>query len=275
MSKPLLLITKLMEEIKLKPMATLEKKIFVTGEIFALSGLHIGGSNTSIEIGGVDTGVIRNPINNEPYIPGSSLKGKMRSLLEQSAGVFSYMNNQIKNGAYVEDKKHPLVKLFGATSSKHQVSIPSKIIVRDCPLMDHNNTLRDNKYTDLPFTEVKTEVAIDRITAKASPRQIERVPAGASFSFEVILNVWQFEKKEDNLDETEMIEILWNGMRLLEDDYLGGKGSRGSGKIKFNITKIKERNQDFYLSASPQTEKTFQESQHEIPKELTYAPQTP
>ena len=59
----------------------LEKKIIISGKIIAESGIMIGGNNTAFEIGGTDKQVVRNPINKMPYVPGSSLKGKMRSLL--------------------------------------------------------------------------------------------------------------------------------------------------------------------------------------------------
>jgi CRISPR-associated protein Csm3 len=239
------------------------KKIFISGEIKALTGLHIGGSNTAIEIGGVDTSVIRNPFNDEPYIPGSSLKGKIRSLLEQTAGTFGRGAGQVKNGPS-DDVNQNITKVFG-TVKGNESNIPSKIIVRDAELIDENDFLKNNNKTDLPFTEVKTEIMVDRITAVASPRQIERVPAGATFKLDIVVNVW-----ENDIAEAKMIELIFNGMRLLQDDYLGGKGSRGSGQVKLGIKTIKERSNGFYLGTEDYGNELMKTSLHEIPKDLEY-----
>jgi CRISPR-associated protein Csm3 len=239
------------------------KKIFISGEIKALTGLHIGGSNTAIEIGGVDTSVIRNPFNDEPYIPGSSLKGKIRSLLEQTAGTFGRGAGQVKNGPS-DDVNQNITKVFG-TAKGNESNIPSKIIVRDAELIDENDFLKNNNKTDLPFTEVKTEIMVDRITAVASPRQIERVPAGATFKLDIVVNVW-----ENDIAEAKMIELIFNGMRLLQDDYLGGKGSRGSGQVKLGIKTIKERSNGFYLGTEDYGNELMKTSLHEIPKDLEY-----
>jgi CRISPR-associated protein Csm3 len=242
---------------------TLIKKIFISGEIKALTGLHIGGSNTAIEIGGVDTSVIRNPFNDEPYIPGSSLKGKIRSLLEQTAGSFGRGAGQVKNGP-IDDINHKIAKVFG-TAKGNDSNIPSKIIVRDAELIDEDNFLKNNNKTDLPFTEVKTEIMVDRITAVASPRQIERVPAGAKFKLDIVVNIWN-----NDISEADAIELIFNGMRLLQDDYLGGKGSRGSGQVKLGIKSIEERSNDFYLGNENYDGKLRGNSQHEIPQDLQY-----
>lgn len=247
----------------------LTKKIFINGKIKVLSGLHIGGSNTSINIGGVDTAVIRNPFNNEPFIPGSSLKGKIRSLLEQKEGLFSKSSNKIPQGAYVDDETHPIVQLFGATKGS-DLGVPSKVIFRDCSIIDKDDKgkkISDNKTTDLPFTEVKTEITVDRITATASPRQIERVPAGVEFEMQILLNVWQKEDKQKNITEKDMMKWLFNGMRMLEDDYLGGKGSRGSGQIKFYVESIKERSKNFYEKEFDYSN-AFEKSEHQIPEDF-------
>ncbi|MEM4313645.1 MAG: type III-A CRISPR-associated RAMP protein Csm3, partial [Thermoplasmata archaeon] len=98
--------------------------------------------------------------------------------------------------------------------------------------------LLNNRNTDLPYTEAKTEVVIDRIKGTATPRQIERVPAGVEFEFEIIFNVWNSVSNEMFVGEEEGLGILSKGMGLLEMDYLGGKGSRGSGHIKFIVNKV-------------------------------------
>lgn len=217
----------------------LTKKIFFKGTITALSGLHIGGSNLSMAIGGADAVVVRNPITNQPYIPGSSLKGKMRSLTEKLLGAYEEGNmGAVRWVPYsgLKDKdeaskasKGIIVDLYGRASGRED-NIPSRIIVRDAE-MDENsvNTLKDSEYTDMPFTEVKTEVVIDRVTSAAMPRQLERVPAGTKFTFSIVLNIFE----GDN--EKRLVDYVLVGLRLTEDDFLGGKGSRGSGQIKIDI----------------------------------------
>lgn len=241
----------------------LKKKIFISGEITAVTGLHIGGSNTSIEIGGVDTSVIRNPFNDEPYIPGSSLKGKMRSLLEQAAGKFGRGAGQVKNGP-LDDLNHEITKVYGAAKGNDS-NIPSKIIVRDAKLLDEDDLLKDNNKTDLPYTEVKTEIMVDRITAVASPRQIERVPAGAKFKLDIVVNIW-----DNDISENDTMKLVFSGMRLLQDDYLGGKGSRGSGQVKLGIKSIRERSNKFYLGLEDYGGELTEPSKHEIPDDLKY-----
>ncbi len=68
----------------------------ITGGIEALTGLHIGGTADSIDKGGIDNPVIKNPVTNEPYIPGSSLRGRIRALLEKKTGaVLSEMTKDV------------------------------------------------------------------------------------------------------------------------------------------------------------------------------------
>lgn len=199
-------------------MAQLLKKVVYTGKVILKTGLHIGGTNTALNIGGPDSFVVRNPLTNIPYIPGSSLKGKMRSLIELRDGTIT------NNGDVTNNAATNAGALFG-TSGDNNSSHPSRIIVRDAELDLSDPHKFDN--TDLPYTESKTEVAINRITAKANPRTIERIPAGAVFKLTMVLNIFDTDN-EQNLKTT-----LQNAMNLLADDYLGGNGSRGYGQIEF------------------------------------------
>lgn len=214
-------------------MEKLIKKIKIEVPITVITGLHIGGNSESVEIGGIDNSVIKLASkNNQPYIPGSSLKGKMRCLLEQVAGASKIGNDEKVNN------------LFGITEDKEtkRKNRPSKLIVRDAMLSeDSKKELLACDSLDMPFTENKWENVIDRINGKAEhPRQTERVPAGAVFNAEFILNIW------DGDDEAEMMELFEKGIHLLENDYLGGSGSRGYGQIKFgkldNKTILSEEN---------------------------------
>ena len=196
----------------------LEKKIIYTGTIELLTGLHIGGTNAALNIGGPDKFVVRNPINNIPYIPGSSLKGKMRALVE-------IVNGETNGGKPTNDPHSKAGALFGISGDSDE-SKPSRLIVRDCEL-DVNAC--DFSNTDLPYTESKTEVAIDRVTSKANPRTFERVPAGAKFKLNMVLNIFEGE------DEQALKATLNQAIKLLEDDYLGGHGSRGYGQVKIHL----------------------------------------
>jgi CRISPR-associated protein Csm3 len=210
-------------------MEKLVKKIKIQTSITLVTGLHIGGSNDNVEIGGIDTPVIKlGSKGNQPYIPGSSLKGKMRCLLEQAAGIANV-------GDDGNEGKGEINNLFGITENeklKIKVNKPSKLIVRDAELTkDSELALRSSDNLDMPYTESKSENTIDRVTAKANPRTIERVPAGAMFHAEFIINVWDDDKEED------LISLFKKGIKLLQNDYLGGNGSRGYGQIEFGELK--------------------------------------
>lgn len=236
----------------------LNKKILIKGEIEALSGLLIGGSNTAMGIGGPDKMVIRNPINNEPYIPGSSLKGKMRSLLEISYGYIKEVKmGHVKYGPS-DNIDHVTTLLFGSAHKDVEKQRPSRIIFRDGKLKNGDD-FRDK--TDLPYTESKTEVVIDRITSAAMPRTFERVPAGAIFELDIVLNIFE----GDNKTEDELLTHTLRGLQMLQDDYLGGSGSRGSGRVKFRIKSIIERPVEYYHSGTAEAEKKRND---EIPQDL-------
>lgn len=203
-------------------MEKLVKKIKISCRLHVLTGLHIGGSKENVEIGGIDCPVIKVATRkNQPYIPGSSLKGKMRCLLEQVAGATKVGANEKVNN------------MFGTANKDN--TLPSKLIVRDAYLTDKSVTdLEACDALDMPYTENKFENTIDRVAGKAEhPRQQERVPAGAEFAVEMILNIW------DDDNEKELMAMLEEGIRLIENDYLGGSGSRGYGQVKFEDVKYK------------------------------------
>ena len=218
-----------MEEKKVK----LYGRIFIETDVVALTGLHIGGSSSGLEIGGVDNPVIRDVLTNRPYIPGSSLRGKMRSQLEKSLGLVQ--NNTIGKGVkihtctpdqYEENGGCPVCHIFGV-SGKDKASGLTLLLVRDTFLTPESDEELKEAHTDLSYTELKTEVAIDRVTSAASPRNIERVPAGAVFGpAELVFSLYSQE-------DLRRFRHVLDGLQLVEDDYLGGAGSRGSGKVKF------------------------------------------
>ncbi|MCB1825921.1 MAG: type III-A CRISPR-associated RAMP protein Csm3 [Candidatus Competibacteraceae bacterium] len=224
----------------------IQSKIFIRGKLVALTGLHIGGNSVGMAIGGADAVVVRNPLTNEPYVPGSSLRGKMRSLLERVRGQEGVNQNLEggfsvgKNGALAgKDASTSLGKLFGVAAENAKE--PTRLIVRDAPLTrSSSEALKKAPNTDMPMTEVKTEVWIDRITSQANPRQIERVPAGAEFRFELVLTLLQGDDKEH------FLKLVFEGLRLVEADALGGKGTRGYGRVKFRVDELAERTVEDY-----------------------------
>jgi CRISPR-associated protein Csm3 len=223
----------------------LQKIYEITGKIELLTGLRIGSGNTEMHIGGVDNLVIKHPYTNEPYIPGSSLKGKIRSLLEyyfglpgfsygvdpSSGGITSY--KLLKENNISEDVKSnakTILKLFGLSGSGSEVLEeigPTRVAFSDCFFTEEFKSKLEKER--LPYTEIKAENRINRITGTAEhPRFTERVPAGAEFNFRITLKIYSDEDEE-------LLDILLKGMKLLELDYLGGCGSRGYGRIKFHF----------------------------------------
>ena len=234
-------------------------RIFLGFEIKVITGLHIGGTNTGIEIGGVDNAVIRDPLTQRPYIPGSSLKGKIRSLLEKQRGLEPNVNiggtkiHSADNKKYGEEhyKNCPVCQIFGIAGNLG-FATPTRLLVRDILLSDRSeeDLKSPDIHTDLIYTEIKMEVSIDRITSAANPRPVERVPAGAVFGpGEMVYTIYS---SDDGLCEpkhdVEHLMTLFEGMALVEHDYLGGMGSRGSGKVAFQNISISLRNRNDYFT---------------------------
>lgn len=235
----------------------LERKVFIEGEIKLLTGMHIGGSSLGLAIGGADKVVVRNPIDNLPYIPGSSLKGKMRSLLERSLGLIHPKKNEKGEweGKLCEKPEEDVVQLFGFAADKAGGSLdyaPTRLTVRDGVLLNEKQ-LAEAEHTDMYCTEIKTEVSIDRLTSAANPRNFERVPAGAQFKLSLVLDLYNVdsgtEKQGGNNDGNRafrFVSLLKQALCLVEDDYLGGQGTRGYGQVEFNIVSVAERTAESY-----------------------------
>ncbi len=275
-------------------------KFFLSSQLVLETGLHIGGGGEELKIGGLDKPVIRDPITRYPYIPGSSIKGKLRSILERllkksvnrhgGAGTYRYESDDLEtglseietkdrsstNGSIEIKKKNGSTKriipipyqgartcevsrLFGSTGKECWIeteianqtqdlidsewepllfkgksynrfkgrNAPARLIVRDCHLVKTSADMLKNADTDLNMTEWKFENGIDRVTAAANPRQVERVPRGAEFDFELVYTI------EDASQARIDLRNLLRALLVLEDDALGGHGSRGYGKIKF------------------------------------------
>ena len=221
----------------------LQGKIFLTGTIKAITGLHIGGDSDNLDIGGIDNPVIRNPFNREPYIPGSSLRGKMRGLLDRHFN--KELNKPVGQGVIVHECKTPsdynqcpICQVFGVapTGAMRGETMPTRLIARDVFLTKGALQHLKDADTEGELTEAKWEVAIDRVTSAATPRQSERVPAGATFGpFELVYGIYTLNTVNPSQIDQELksFDIVLAGMELLQDDYLGGSGTRGYGKIAF------------------------------------------
>lgn len=226
-------------------------KVIISGTLKCLTGLHIGASNENMEIGSIDSPVVRDPITREPYIPGSSLKGKLRALLEKALSTdlgivgkekrrnIGTQNNEV--WLHVCDDATnalncPMCRIFGSTGRDGGKNFPARLIVRDLRLTDDSRNKLADIDTGLQYIEWKFENAIDRVTSAANPRQLERVPRGAEFAFELVYNV------EDVAHIQEDLQNIKLAINLLESDALGGHGSRGYGHVKFNIDKVEGKN---------------------------------
>ena len=231
----------------------LQGKIFLQGTIRAVTGLHIGGNSDDLEIGGIDNPIIRNAFNREPYIPGSSLRGKMRGLLDR------HFNNSLNECETPEDYNAcPIFQVFGVApiGQLSGKTLPTRLIVRDTFL--DNKAVEELKKadTDTVYAEIKTEVAIDRITSAATPRQQERVLAGTTFGpFQMIQSLYTQDQGALDVqlqNEIELFDTVLKGMELLVDDYLGGSGSRGYGQIAFEDLELIFKSRQCYEQAGCQ-----------------------
>lgn len=213
----------------------LEKFVSITGTIFCETQMRIGGTKEGIiEPGGSENTIIRHPITSLPYIPGSSLKGKMRSLLEMDK----------TSGAKIGDDGKPcgcgvclVCKVFGSHSmAKKEIT---RILVRDCPLTEEAEAVLRTAQEEkgINFAGIKSENIINRKTGVAADKGLrtqETVPAGTAFKMDITIKLF------DGDDKDKIINFVKKGLDLLQKDYLGSSGSRGYGKITIKNLEVKE-----------------------------------
>jgi CRISPR-associated protein Csm3 len=239
-------------------------KLILEGELHCETGLHIGAGKGSLEIGGSDNPVVKDAAG-RPYIPGSSLRGKIRSLLEQFSGAavpseMVYISRRKGQEVRIHQSDKPdddICLLFGRNAGRMERvtgepldshnATPARLAVFDAPLEMDSITVPMRENLDDELTEVKSENAIDRITSQANPRTLERVPAGARFRVRFIMDVLCDE-------DAPLFAQLVQGLRLLEDDALGGGGSRGSGRVRLSNLKLVWRNREYYASGAAEKE---------------------
>jgi CRISPR-associated protein Csm3 len=262
-------------------------KLRLTSNLRVVTGLHIGAGGENLDIGGLDKSVMRDPLTKHPYLPGSSIKGKIRSILERflnkpvnrpgGSGTFRYESDDLESGYSTNDIQFEgastceVSRVFGSTGTncwlpesivrsqgldragndektfkgvKHLKAkgrnSPARLIVRDSHLTNDSALLLKSIDTGLYMTEWKFENGMDRITAAANPRQLERVPAGAVFEFELVYTV---ENPEQVVKDLQNLAIA---LAILEDDALGGHGSRGYGKVAFEKFQLFYRDLNYY-----------------------------
>src|SRR5580704_1533227 len=249
----------------LKTELKLVGKLILELDLTCLTGLHIGAGKGSLEIGGADNPVVKDAFG-LPYVPGSSLRGKLRSLLEQTTGLaipaeLVYLSKRRGQEVRIHQSDRPddeicllfgrnpgrLEKVVGGESMESGTASPARLTVYDAPLLADSITPQMRENLDDELTEVKSENAVDRITSQANPRTLERVPAGARFRVRFAMDVLCPE-------DAPLFARVVEGLRLLEDDSLGGGGSRGSGRVRFAKLKLTWRSKAYYASGAPEKE---------------------
>jgi len=239
-------------------------KLILEGEMHCETGLHVGAGKGSLEIGGADNPVIKDA-HGRPYVPGSSLRGRIRALLEQATGMavpseLVYISKRKGQEVRIHQSDRPddeICVLFGRSPGRMEKAgggdvdsnhaTPARLSVFDAPLIDGSITAQMRESLDDELTEVKSENAIDRITSQANPRTLERVPAGAKFKVRFVVDILC---PEDGA----LPGLVVQGLRLLEDDALGGGGSRGSGRVSFRNLKLTWRGKDYYAAGAAERE---------------------
>lgn len=223
----------------------------ITGKIRVMTGLRVGGGDAGMEIGGMDNPIIRNKANGEPYIPGSSLKGKMRSLMEWECDRLHPKGDTHKCSTHDEAKNCPICRVFGVSASHGKMDDPkvlklgpTRIVVRDALLSEKT---REAVKQGQMITEEKSENSINRITAEANPRPMERVVPGTEFDLDITFKIIDFDGDGGKKDEDNFNNVVLKALALVEQDYLGGGGSRGSGKVKFVELKDETTGKDLTL----------------------------
>lgn len=189
-------------------------KVIIQFDLEVVTGMHIGGSSTFSAIGAVDSPVIRDPLTGRPIVPGSSLKGKLRTLLARSFA------GDIEKMPEFEWDEPAVLRMFGSTSARSRLQFADAFVSN----LDHMQAVG--------LTEVKSENVIKRLSSEAMPRQIERVNAGTVFAETVVYDVVDKETLEEDM------KLLAKAMKLLQMDYLGGHGSRGSGRVSLKNFRI-------------------------------------
>lgn len=238
-------------------------KLILEADLNCETGLHIGAGKGSLEIGGADNPVVKDAFG-RPYVPGSSLRGRLRSLLEQSSGFtpseMVYVSRRKGQEVRIHQSDRPdddICILFGRNPGRMErmagdaaesaSATPARLTVYDAPLDMDSVTAAMRENLDDELTEVKSENAVDRITSQANPRTLERVPAGARFKLRLVLDVLCDEDKP-------LAAAVASALRMMEDDTLGGGGSRGNGRVRLSGVRVAWRGRGYYTEGAAEAE---------------------
>jgi CRISPR-associated protein Csm3 len=219
-------------------------KVIIEGTLVAVTGLHIGAQGSHWEIGAVDSPVVRDPLTGAPYIPGSSLRGKLRSLVEWTLDPPVPFDKPGGRDVYRHECAEPLCpscRVFGAAIGSERPR-PGCLLVRDLFLEEDSLKALEAVETGLRYTEWKFENALDRLTSAANPRQIERIPAGSRFKLSMVYTL-----VAEPAVASDDIRRLVGALKLLEDDALGGHGSRGYGAVAVENLMLRRRVLGYYF----------------------------
>ncbi len=213
---------------------------------------------TGLFIGGLESDVADNPIIKDkygyPYIPGSSIKGRIRSILELLNGNIDPSGgprnpekalNLSNNPSPDELRKvyeDVLARVFGYSPKNNRFFGPTRIYIEDFVLED-----KEGK-SPLDFMELKPENQIDRYTGQArNPRIVERIIPGSRFRGRIKIIAFDVKEgdkliKDAKSELKEALELALVGLKRLERLGLGGKISRGYGQIKIRVGKVAGKN---------------------------------
>lgn len=215
----------------------------ITGVIHLLSGTRVGGSDELLRSGAEDLTAIKDPITTDPYLPGSTIKGRLRSEMEAKDGLANKFEVKNKQGNVVSygydphgcNKPHcPVCVVFGPHMKPNHAHLPSRLICRDAQFIRDPNRKFEYEY--------KTENLIDRATGTARhPRKIERVPAGCEFALKLAVQVW--DKDDDFVFDgvkgaDGLVAVVKEAMRRVQDSGIGSGIKRGNGEIEFRDLKL-------------------------------------
>ncbi|MEM2841530.1 MAG: CRISPR-associated RAMP protein Csx7 [Candidatus Bathyarchaeia archaeon] len=221
----------------------LEERVIINGTLTLLTPLHIGSPKTEIDLEKVDMPVLKDT-QGQPYIPGSSLKGKIRSEAERIARkegktVCTPPNTKKMCGTITPNNLCICCRIFGTAGEN--MSVASKVRFRDA--YPHARVIE---------TMTRAGIAMDRergVVAQGALYSIEAIPQGTRFGFEMVT---------ENLAKDEW-KLLKAAINSFADAGLGGSVSRGMGKVKLDLESASRRTSKFYLGEEKERNLTDEE----------------
>jgi CRISPR-associated protein Csm3 len=226
--------------------AVLEGVIKIDFILHCLTGLRVGGAAGGREIGGIENIVIRDPLTQEPYIPGSSLKGAMRSRYELYKGlplsrklaVQIHLCGDLDCDVCTVFGRMPELVEESAQQQSGRILNLTRLRVWDAFATEDTRRM----WATFGSVEVKGENAIDRLTSRANPRFVERVVKGSEFECRMDFFIL------DGGRDAERLRVVFEALKLVEEDYLGAYGSRGYGRVSLRDFKVRTFKRDYFAN---------------------------